>query len=101
MRIAVLQREWFYTLQEGFMWGRAAMFIFKGASGSCSVVKGFRCFAFRYSVVLGCGLRMADFRVRVRAWGLGRRAKAFSFIWVAVKELKLSYHNGYIYIYSK
>ena len=21
--------------------------------------------------------------------------------WVAVKELKLSYHNGYIYIYSK
>ena len=22
-------------------------------------------------------------------------------IWVAVKELKLSYHNGYIYIYSK
>ena len=23
------------------------------------------------------------------------------YYWVAVKELKLSYHNGYIYIYSK
>ena len=27
-----------------------------------------------------------------RAWGLGFR------VWVAVKELKLSYHNGYMYM---
>ena len=25
------------------------------------------------------------------------REKAYGLIWVAVKELKLSYHNGYIY----
>ena len=53
---------------------------------------------------------MAHFSLRTKtrfARSLGRphctaqRSFLLAISWVAVKELKLSYHNGYIYIYSR
>ena len=40
-----------------------------------------------------------NFQSDVKNWEPHVSLKGVRFIWVAVKELKLSYHNGYTYIY--